>query len=110
MYPHTSHLTHPHSSPSHSYSERSAGSDSDNSYSDTEGGRPYSKGGVSPERGGEGKEEGEGGGKRDVYVDDLFEPFSPVNSPDHMFDLSDEDGKRVSFRDQLPLFPIPFSY
>ena len=35
-------------------------------------------------------------GKRDAYVDDLFEPFSPVNSPDHLFDLSDEEGKRVS--------------
>ena len=48
----------------------------------------------SPERGGEGKGEGEGGGGK--YVDDLFEPFSPVNSPDHLFDLSDEEGKRVS--------------
>ena len=52
-------------------------------------GQAYSKGGGSPERGGEGKEEREGGGgKRDSYVDDLFEPFSPVNSPDHLFELS----------------------
>jgi len=32
-------------------------------------------------------------------VFDLFEPFSPVNSPDHLFDLSDDDlggEKRVS--------------
>ena len=62
------------------------------------GRRGFSKGGGgSPERGGEGKGDGDGGGgKRDAYVDDLFEPFSPVNSPDHLFDLSDEEGKRVS--------------
>ena len=63
-----------------------------------EGGRGYAKGGASPDRaGGEGKEEADmGGGKRDPYADNLFEPFSPVNSPDHLFDLLDEDGKRVS--------------
>ena len=51
-------------------------------------------------------------------MDDLFEPFSPVNSPDHLFDLSDEEGKRVSqvfaltrtFTLPPPLFaPLPQS-
>ena len=90
---------HSHSSASHSYSDNSGDSDRGSSYSATEGGgRGYAKGGASPERaGGEGKEEADmGGGKRDPYADDLFEPFSPVNSPDHLFDLLDEDGKRVS--------------
>ena len=34
--------------------------------------------------------------------DDLFEPFSPVNSPDRLFDLSDEElgsTKRVCLAD-----------
>ena len=42
---------------------------------------------------------GRGGIAPDSY-DELFENFSPVNSPDHLFDLSDEElgvTKRVSF-------------
>ena len=31
------------------------------------------------------------GNKRIDSYDDLFEPFSPVNSPDHLFELSDEE-------------------
>ena len=87
----------PCSSAVQSYTDHSGGdSDSGSHYSDNEGGggrRGFPK---SPERGGDGKGEGEAaGGKRDAYVDDLFEPFSPVNSPDHLFDLSDEEGKQV---------------
>ncbi|CAI8032881.1 Protein virilizer homolog [Geodia barretti] len=92
--------SHSPQSATQSYSEYSGrDSDSDSNYSDTEGGggrgrRGKNSGLESPERGGEGKGEGEGGGGK--YVDDLFEPFSPVNSPDHLFDLSDEEGKRSS--------------
>lgn len=62
------------------YSDSHSGSD----YSDDEGGRsPSNKdGGV----GGGGRSK-KGGG--DQF--ELFEPFSPVNSPDHLFDLSDEE-------------------
>lgn len=59
-------------------------SDSHSDYSDRDGSRSPSPGG-----GSEVKESGF----------DLFEPFSPVNSPDHLFDLSDEEmigEKRVS--------------
>ena len=62
------------------YSDSRSGSD----YSDDEGGRSPSN-----------KDDGAGGGGRskkgggDQF--ELFEPFSPVNSPDHLFDLSDEE-------------------
>lgn len=91
----------PHSA-NRSFTDNSGDSDSSSNYSDTERGvgrtrRGFSKsgGGGSPEREADGKGEGEGAGsKREAYVDELFEPFSPVNSPDHLFDLSDEEGKR----------------
>jgi len=50
--------------------------------------------------------------------DDLFEPFSPVNSPDRLFDLSDEElgsTKRVCLADlvmvvaQVHLFSVYWS-
>ena len=43
-------------------------------------------------------------------MDDLFEPFSPVNSPDHLFDLSDEEGKRVSLVLCVSIITVPLSY
>ena len=60
------------------YTDSHSGSD----YSDDEGGR-------SPGN----KEEGAGGGRGKKSGDqfELFEPFSPVNSPDHLFDLSDDE-------------------
>ena len=56
---------------------------SESDYSDDEGGRSPSN-----------KDEGAGGGRGKKGGGDqfeLFEPFSPVNSPDHLFDLSDEE-------------------
>lgn len=44
-------------------------------------------------------DEGKGRGAAADSYDELFENFSPVNSPDHLFDLSDEElgsTKRVS--------------
>lgn len=44
-------------------------------------------------------DEGKGRGVAPDAYDELFENFSPVNSPDHLFDLSDEElgsTKRVS--------------
>lgn len=74
------------------YSDSGSGS----GYSDDDRSPERREGGASPERaGGEGEGEGgEGGGSK---FDDLFEPFSPVNSPDHLFDISDDEatGKRV---------------
>ena len=61
------------------YSDSRSGSD----YSDDEGGRSPSH-----------KDEGggtSGRGKKGGDQFELFEPFSPVNSPDHLFDLSDEE-------------------
>ena len=58
------------------YTDSRSGSD----YSDDEGGRSPSN-----------KEEGGGRGKKGGDQFELFEPFSPVNSPDHLFDLSDDE-------------------
>ena len=75
-----------------SYSDSRSGSD----YSDDEGGRsPGNKDEGAGGGGGRGKK---GGG--DQF--ELFEPFSPVNSPDHLFDLSDDEmgsSKQVSTLD-----------
>ena len=80
------------------YSDSRSGSD----YSDDEGGRSPSN-----------REEGGGTGGRGKKGGDqfeLFEPFSPVNSPDHLFDLSDEElgtSKQVWFKyhTQWSFFP-----
>ena len=59
-------------------------------YTDSRSGSDYSD-----DEGGSNKDEGTGGGRSkkggggDQF--ELFEPFSPVNSPDHLFDLSDEE-------------------
>ena len=60
--------------------------------------RPQSSEGTGEEMAGRG-DEGKGRGTTVDSYDELFENFSPVNSPDHLFDLSDEElgsTKRVS--------------
>ncbi len=55
-----------------------------------------SESGLSDSERKEGRGTGEGGSDGKPF--ELFEPFSPVNSPDHLFDLSDEEilqAKRV---------------
>ena len=99
--------THTHSRSGSPYSGSGSRSDSRSGYSDDGRSPEYQGGGASPERRADSRGEGEGddgGGKRIDSYDDLFEPFSPVNSPDHMFDLSDEElgsTKRVCLCSQL---------